>query len=568
MAGGLLQLAAKGQENQYLNGNPSIYFFKDVYMRHSNFVMNSISVNSNYSENLSNNDITTIKIRVPRNGDLINNIFLKLNIPNIYSEYKEEGGFKFIERLGSTIIKSVKFLIEDTVIEELTGEFIHMFQNLYNKSNKVDIINSLSGDDRKLYHPVGNIDNTYRGYNSDITSTGNFLNKNYNNLPTIKGQNLYIPLPFWFTRNNGQAFPLLALSYHNVYIELKLRPIKELFLLLKKEDIVLESPIDENGNNITINDGNLISRLYYQKPSDNQDINNFLNSSEWVLDCKLDINYIFLDNQERNILVKEDNKYLIEQVKNITAFEITGRKNIELDIYHPVKEIFVVPRRNDVALRNQWTNFTNLDYTEQNYKDYQTYYLELSFNDALNNINGINNPIQQLGKFRKNSQGVITDIKYGDKYIEGEKLYTNDDIERLLKIWEMRPSINIPSINRQNYKYFNENIIEHLSINFNNQERQEQKSHKFYDKKQYFIHHNNYNVNGVSIYSFSLEPEIFQPTGMCNFSSLNNVAFDIKLKEPSVYDSLSYKYDIMFFFINYNILHINHGEGSLVYGNN
>lgn len=132
----------------------------------------------------------------------------------------------------------------------------------------------------------------------------------------------------------------------------------------------------------------------------------------------------------------------------------------------------------------------------------------------------------------------------------------------------MRASVNIPSINRQNYKYFNEDIIENLSINFNNQERLERKSYMYFNKTQHFMHHNNSNIEGLALYSFSLDPEIFQPTGMCNFSSINSLIFNIKLKEPSIYDRLSYKYDLLFYFINYNILHIKNGVGSLVYGNN
>ena len=38
---------------------------------------------------------------------------------------------------------------------------------------------------------------------------------------------LYIPLQFWFCRNPGLALPLIALQYHEVKINLDLRPIDE-----------------------------------------------------------------------------------------------------------------------------------------------------------------------------------------------------------------------------------------------------------------------------------------------------------------------------------------------------
>ena len=44
MTGGLLQSAALGNENIYLNGNPQITYFKMVYKRYTNFSDESISV--------------------------------------------------------------------------------------------------------------------------------------------------------------------------------------------------------------------------------------------------------------------------------------------------------------------------------------------------------------------------------------------------------------------------------------------------------------------------------------------------------------------------------------------
>jgi hypothetical protein len=38
---------------------------------------------------------------------------------------------------------------------------------------------------------------------------------------------LYIPLQFWFCRNPGLALPLIALQYHEVKINIDLRPIDE-----------------------------------------------------------------------------------------------------------------------------------------------------------------------------------------------------------------------------------------------------------------------------------------------------------------------------------------------------
>ena len=39
MGGGLIQLVATGEQDNFLTANPEITFFKSVYKRHSNFSM-------------------------------------------------------------------------------------------------------------------------------------------------------------------------------------------------------------------------------------------------------------------------------------------------------------------------------------------------------------------------------------------------------------------------------------------------------------------------------------------------------------------------------------------------
>merc|ERR1712216_791571 len=38
---------------------------------------------------------------------------------------------------------------------------------------------------------------------------------------------LYVPLQFWFCRNPGLALPLIALQYHEVKINIEIRPLDE-----------------------------------------------------------------------------------------------------------------------------------------------------------------------------------------------------------------------------------------------------------------------------------------------------------------------------------------------------
>ena len=67
MGSGILQLAAFGEQDKYLTGNPQMTYFKIVYRRHTNFAIEPLilDVNTNIdfgSSNVNSNTIfTTIK---------------------------------------------------------------------------------------------------------------------------------------------------------------------------------------------------------------------------------------------------------------------------------------------------------------------------------------------------------------------------------------------------------------------------------------------------------------------------------------------------------------------------
>ena len=124
------------------------------------------------------------------------------------------------------------------------------------------------------------------------------------------------------------------MKYHTVYIDLELRPIKELVKTLN--------------------------------------IDNFFNDRIWNINPKLDVNYVFLDNIERNRLVKNNIMYLIEQVQYRDVKNISGKKYIEMQLYHPVKEMLLFARKNNINDDNEWTNFS--DNGENIISDMQIFY--------------------------------------------------------------------------------------------------------------------------------------------------------------------------------------------------
>ena len=502
MGGGLLQLSVTGIEDNYLNNNPNINFFKKVYMRYTNFTMSTIEVLcSNFSlyngnlpasnKKLPFNETSHFRVKIPRNGDLIDNVFLRVQLPDIISEDLD---LKYVDNLGSSLIKSASLYIEDTLIESITGEFIYAYHKLNEYKGKNNIFDVMSNGEYKNFNK----------YNKQEVTSGK-TNKFYNTMPGITSRNIAIPLYFWFSKIRGLALPLIALRYHQVFIDFELRPMQDLIVKSNNEN--------KSDTGLTNN------RNYFTKPEITFNMESYYKNTHWELNPKLDINYIFLDNKERTEICKHSQKYLVEQVNLFNVKSIDGiGKNLEFTPYHPVKEIIILPKRDDIGIRNEWTNFTNFDYPNIDYKKYQ------------------------------------------------KTTINNEEKIELSKIWKHRKYEKIPTIDKNNYTFFNENIIEKLNIEIDGKQRLEYKPSEYFTLNQHLEHYKGCKIDGVLTYSFSKDPGRFQPTGFCNTSEIDNLVFNIDLKTPSNFNE-DYKYDLAFYFINYNILEIQNGMGGIKYSN-
>jgi hypothetical protein len=177
MGGGLLQLVAYGAQDVYLTGNPQITFFKAVYRRHTNFAIEAIQQTFNGTPGFGQRVTTT----VARNGDLINRVYLALDISNLTGT--------LCPYFGLRLINYVEIEIGGQKIDKQYSHWMYIWNEL-----------SLPKSKQAGYHDmVGG------------ATGGPIANMN---------KQLFVPLEFWFCRNVGLALPLIALQYHEVKINL------------------------------------------------------------------------------------------------------------------------------------------------------------------------------------------------------------------------------------------------------------------------------------------------------------------------------------------------------------
>ena len=85
MAGGLLNIAAVGNANLFLTGNPSKTFFKVTYCKYSNFGLQKFRIDYNGSRDLRLTEPSTFQFKIPRHAELLMDTYIVVTLPDIWS---------------------------------------------------------------------------------------------------------------------------------------------------------------------------------------------------------------------------------------------------------------------------------------------------------------------------------------------------------------------------------------------------------------------------------------------------------------------------------------------------
>src|SRR5690606_20994389 len=138
MGGGLMQLVAYGAQDVYLTGNPQITFFKVVYRRHTNFSIEAIEQTFNGTADFGKKVICTVS----RNGDLINNVYLQVQLPalSVGSVYNvgetQPNNVAWTNSIGHALIRSVEIEVGGQKIDKHYGEWLEIWDELTQTSEK------------------------------------------------------------------------------------------------------------------------------------------------------------------------------------------------------------------------------------------------------------------------------------------------------------------------------------------------------------------------------------------------------------------------------------------------
>jgi hypothetical protein len=401
MPSGLIQLGAYGKEDMYITYEPQITFFKIVYKRHTYFSMELIDQFFTNTLNFNGNASSIIF----NNADLITDVYLNITLPGIPSLIDPSTrvpdpkfAFRWVDKLGFFIIKLAQIEIGGKVIQRLTGEWINIWYELTN-FDKNPSGKQVQNQSRGLEIMVGNTP-ALQNFSQSKTSV-----------------NMTIPIPFWFTRSPGTALPLNAINYNEVKINVQLQSLDYLLIYGPTHSITIIEPfvlfapyeyIYQNTTSIGIffYYDSTTKILYYNKlqgsfakvntqsttdvyqtptlnvakeylssssnlivnkngffctPNSNEIKTNLVYKPNYnISSANLQINYIYLENEERKFFYNNNHEYVIEQIQYLTKLQVSAVYNsLLLNFINPVVEMV-------------WTVQLNRNIANKNYQNYTT----------------------------------------------------------------------------------------------------------------------------------------------------------------------------------------------------
>ena len=223
MGGGLMQLVAYGAQDVYLTGNPQITFFKVTYRRHTNFSMESIEQTFNGMCDFGRR----VQCTIARNGDLAYRTYFQVTLPEV--NQSDASFARWLDFPGEHMISMVEVEIGGQRIDRQYGDYMHIWNQLTSTAEQESGYHKMVGQTTQLTYLT---DPSFANVAAPC-ATGAPCNTcaPRNALPETT---LYVPLQFWYCRNPGLALPLIALQYHEVKINLEVRPLDEVLMGCKR----------------------------------------------------------------------------------------------------------------------------------------------------------------------------------------------------------------------------------------------------------------------------------------------------------------------------------------------
>jgi hypothetical protein len=511
--GGLLVLVQYGAQNVILSGNPQMSYFYKVFRRYTHFSQENATVPLEGPNELFFDQPIRLRAKIPRVADLLSDMYLTFRIPDIYSKYvntatrTQQYEFKWVKYLGAALIQRATFSVGGQRIQEFDGAYLFSRALLDYDQDTFEKWKILVGQTPELTAPENGI---YAGGTQKLGYPNVFRDDSrpgiaQQNRPSIFGQDIHVPLSFWFAEAFSQALPLIALQYQECEVTLDLNPINMLYTTLDISGYRVAP-----GYKVVAPEANILNNLpeYVNYNDISGQIRNFLVDwdytvpplQSWFLNPRLQCTYVYLPDEERQIFASNHLSYLIYQVTKSPFPGLFNRQLLDLYVHNPITRLLFYTTRSDVAERNDVFNISNW-WTYPDPPFVPTPGLNPA--DTLTGSSGILAPQSQL------------------------------------------------------------DMIRSIRVLVNGNEIQEQKPTDYFTKIVPFRYVKGLSQALLPVYAFNLSSPTIQPAGSINASRVQN--FQVEVDVWPLPPNTTYTYDLIIYVENINFFDVASGSGALKY---
>jgi hypothetical protein len=554
-----------------------------TYRRYTNFAIESIEQTFNGQADFGRR----VQCTISRNGDLAYRTYFQVTLPEInqlmgiasFAAGVGSGVYaRWLDYPGEQLIAQVEVEIGGQRIDRQYGDWMHIWNQLTMTAEQQRGYFKMIGNTTQLTFITDPSFSEVDGPCDSLAPRQVCAPRN-----ALPETTLYIPLQFWFCSNPGLALPLIALQYHEVKINLDIRPIDECLWAV--------TTLSCNSGAAAVSTGNTYVQNQY---APGRPVPAAIAYNQSLVAASLYVDYVFLDTDERRRFAQNPHEYLITQLQ-FTGDESVGSSSnkIKLNFNHPVKELIWVVQPDQ-----------NVDYCSSLVCDALLFKVlgaqPFNYTDAIdalpNAIHAFGGPAAIAADSRAyiDAQGLFNDAGALNSYIpEGFTGYwhgeTNPynqpnfggsapDVDPALvaTLTSLQNSHNqnstvsdagtfVLSETSLDMHCWGQNPVVTAKLQLNGQDRFSEREGSYFSWVQPYQAHTRCPDEGINVYSFALRPEEHQPSGTCNFSRIDNATLQLVLSNATVEGTKTAK--VRVYASNYNVLRIMSGMGGLAYSN-
>jgi hypothetical protein len=451
-----------------------------------------------------------------------------------------------IEKLGDLISKMVLVVeLEAITDENVKWGYVNKLGHAIIDEISVHIgqteVDVHTGDWINLYYDLYANKSHDRNYNNMIGNTAEMKKLEYSH----DAFKLFIPLNFWFTKSSSSSFPICSLDKLNFQIRVRFK--------------------------------NAIDCINYKGSTAPSNLPN-INNAYFLVD------YIFLQEEERQLFISNDHEYLIEQVQDMTETITTELSRINLIFDRPCKYLIwhtMLDRYNTRTEYLNWATDDNWDKVKENFAKLvwiatrENLYIDGSDNPYItlsNSVSNVNNSLPKVSNGLTklstladkitalflfatvdpddNTQYLIdatieniiileNNLTFEDVSNTIDELKENyDDTNSVQETQVAFMDLNKVSIldmfNTGNFINRKDNPIVSSRLQLNGKDRFQERDGVYFNYMVPYYYFRNTPADGVNIYSFSLNPIDIQPSGTINLGQVNTKELIIKLGKQNI----------------------------------